>query len=233
MNKRYYAVLILVAVLALLCNISDSSAATTTTFTNDQVANASESVQSYVETNHNLPNNVTIVGTTVSMPTLLELESTAITNINNNSTDNITLGTYGNATGISDTLTTGNLTNDTYTSIANNVTTYMTTNNKAPGYESTSLGKMGYNSLVYTFAEILHSYEVGQVLPYIVNVNHWATVANRSTVFINMKDIGYVAGTVTSYVETNHNLPPNVTVSNANVNMYQFLNLEGTLRTQR
>ena len=228
MKKLYYIMLIICGML-IFFNTDDVAAVNSTSFSVDEVVNASGSVQSYVEANHQLPVNVTISGTTVNMPQFLKLESTAVYNINNNITTLISLGSYNSAPAPSETITTkGNLTNTNYISLASNVKSFMDSNGRAPNYQSTSLGNMRYEALVYTFAQILNSYGVAQALPNFVNIVPWTTVSNNSTVFITMGQINNAAGTVQSYVEANHQLPASVTISNSKVSMPQFLKLETT-----
>ncbi len=226
-KSRVLYLMLILTLLALFFNIGNVSATNSTNFTVDQIGNASFSVQSYVEANHKLPNNVTIAGTTMTMPQFLNLETTAVHNIYNNITTNITLGSYNNATNPSESITTtGNLTNTSYVTLANNVMSYMSTNGRAPNYQSTSLGNMRYENLVYTFAEIMNSYMVAKDLPNFIIVRPWTTITNSSTKFINMNEINYAAETVKCYVETNHQIPNNVTVSGNQVTMPQFLKLE-------
>ena len=114
-KSRVLYLMLILTLLALFFNIGNVSATNSTNFTVDQIGNASFSVQSYVEANHKLPNNVTIAGTTMTMPQFLNLETTAVHNIYNNITTNITLGSYNNATNPSESITTtGNLTNTSY-----------------------------------------------------------------------------------------------------------------------
>ena len=51
-------------------------------FTNNQIINASATINSDVMTTHGLPSSITINGTSVSMARLLQLETTAVTDIN-------------------------------------------------------------------------------------------------------------------------------------------------------
>lgn len=223
-KSKFFSIILIVTALILFSNICCVSA---TNFTVDQVGNASTSVQMYVEANHQLPNNVTIAGTTVTMPQFLKLETTAIYNINNNITTNITLASYNNATSPSETITTtGNLTKTNYLTLANNVISFMDSNGRAPNYQSTSLGNMRYENLVYTFSEIMNSYMYAKALPDFIVVRPWTVVSNNSTVFITMSQISNAADTVQFYVEKNHQLPSYVTITGSTVNMPQFLKLE-------
>jgi len=217
--------MLILFVLIFFFSISNVSA-TNETFSVDDVVNASSSVQSYVETNHKLPDSVYISGHSVSMEQFLKLQATAISNIKNNVTTDISLASYNNASNPSETITqSGNLSNSSYISLANNVSAYMDTNGRAPDYRTTTLGNMRYESLIYTFSQILNSYRVAKVLPSIVRVNPWTTISNNSTVFISMNQISDMAETIQTYIETNHKLPNNVTISGNKITMPQFLKL--------
>ncbi|MCE5214782.1 MAG: right-handed parallel beta-helix repeat-containing protein, partial [Methanobacterium sp.] len=228
MKNKYLYNTLLIIIFILFLNISSVSA-TNTTFSLEDVTNASSSVQTYVETNHQLPNNVTISGTTLNMPQFLKLETTTIYNINNNITTEITLDNYNIANSPSETITiTGNLTKANYLTLNNNIISFMNSYGRAPNYQTISYGNMRYENLVYTFAEILNSYRVAKVLPDFIVVRPWTMVTNNITMFINMGQIKTAADTVQIYIETNHQLPQHVTIAGSTVNMPQFLKLETT-----
>jgi len=197
-----------------------------TNFTADEIGNASTSVQTYVEANHKLPNNVTISGTTVTMPQFLKLETTATYNIQNNITTDITLENYNTAPNPSETATNGQLTQSNYITLANNVKSFMNENGRAPNFQTTSLGNLGYESLVYTFSQVMNSYRVGKVLPDFIIIRPWTFVTNNTTKFITMNQINVAADTVQSYIETKHQLPNHVTISKYTVSMPSLLRLE-------
>ena len=198
-------------------------------FSKDDLSDAWSSVQSYVEKNHKLPNNVILSGTAITMPQLLQLEATVITDINNNITISIPPGTYNNATNPSENITiSGNITKANYLTLATTINSYMSINGIAPNYESTSLGNMRYENLVYTFAQILNSYTSTKVLPNIIIIQPWSLITNNNTVFIAPDQIQTAAKTVQSYIETNHQLPDHVTILSSIVTMPQFLKLEIT-----
>ena len=193
----------------------------------DALLDSAYSVQAYIEANHKLPSNVTINGTTVDLAQFLKLATTAAININTSVNASIPLESYGTATSPSENITAnGNLNRTDYISLANNIKSYMDSNRKAPNYQTISLGNMRYESLVYTFAQILNSYSVVEALPDYIVVRPWTLVANNSTAFISMDQIANAADTVQSYIETNHTLPDHVTILGSKVSMSNFLKLE-------
>ncbi len=203
------------------------NAAAPPSLTVEELQYAASSVQAYIETNHELPANVTVGEKTISMAQFLQLTNIAVTNLNTNITTAIPIGNYTSALNSSETITTtGNLTKTNYLSLAASVKSYMDSNGRAPDYRTISLGNMGYESLVYTFAQILRSYQVAKVLPNFLTIVPWTIVANNSTTFITMDKIKNAADTVQSYIETNHQLPDHVTISQSVITMPQFLKLE-------
>lgn len=193
----------------------------------DDLLYAASSVKSYIEAKHELPSNITINGKTVNMAQFLKLASAASININNNVNASISLENYTVATNPSENITTnGNLNKTSYITLATNISSYMTSNGRAPDYQTISLGNLRYESLVYTFAQILSSYGVGKVLPNYIIIRPWTVVSNNSTVFVTMSQINNAADTLQSYIETNHTLPNHVTISESKVTMPQFLKLE-------
>ena len=57
---------------------------TSTVFiTTEQIKNASETVKSYVDTNHTLPSTVTVSGIQITMPQFLKLVAKSVINIEN------------------------------------------------------------------------------------------------------------------------------------------------------
>jgi hypothetical protein len=219
---------ILIFVLTLFLNISDVSAVSATnntTFTIDQVSTASGTVQSYVETNHKLPSNVTMAGTTVSMSQYLKLSTTALLNINGSLNTSIALKSFGTAPSPQEDINNGYFNSTEYLGLAKDINSFIDANGRAPNYQITSLGKMRYESLVYMYSQILSSYQTNKVLPGVIMVNNWKLVSNTKTIFLNLDQVISAAGTVKSYVETNHKLPVNVTIGTKSVTMPQFLEL--------
>lgn len=195
-------------------------------FTNDQVESAAKTVQAYVETNHQLPTNVIINGTTVTMPQFLQLATTALLNIDRSLYSSIALKSYNTATNPSETINnSGDITYTDYIEFANDINTYMRINGKAPDFITTKLGTMRYESLVYMYSQILSSYNATSTLAEFITVNPWSTVSNSSTIFITTDQIKNASETVKSYIDTNHTLPSSVNISGNDISMPQFLKL--------
>lgn len=194
MRKLFFAVTLVA--LALLLSAGNVSAANYTNVTVDQVTKASGSVQSYVETNHKLPDSVNISGSPVSMSQFLELSTTAVLNINSNSNEQITLGNYSNPSAPSENVTSRNINKTEYLDIAKRVKSYMDSNGRASNYATqTSTGStIRFESLVYMYSKILNSYNTNKVLPDRIILNPWTDLTStiNSPNVIGSKDYGYV-----------------------------------------
>ncbi|MCE7698661.1 MAG: Ig-like domain-containing protein [Methanobacterium paludis] len=210
-----------------------------TSFATDGIIGAAERVNTYVETNHRLPSNITISGIQVNMRQFLKLSTKTVLNINNDLTTPIILESVGNAPNPAETMTNGIFNSTEYLNIANRVNSFMNSNGKAPNYATSSLGNMRYESLVYMYSQILSSYNNKNVLPSFIRVNSWSVVSNSNTVFYSVDQVNDAASRVKAYVEVNHRLPNYVTIFGKQVTMAQFLqlsnaellNINGTLCT--
>ena len=226
MRKTYFAVL-LISGLALLLTVGAVSAATTNgaILTTDQVNSAAATVESYVETNHRIPGNVTISGKKLSAPQFLEISTTVVLHIGNNSNTSVTVGEYKNASSSTESVKSGFISYNEYITIAKNVKSYMDSNGRAPNYAVSSQGNIRYESLVYMYSQILNSYNKNKVLPNYISFTPWVVVSNKNTVFYSIDQVNNASKKVKSFMEVNHRLPDYVNFSGKQVSMPQFLEL--------
>ncbi|MDZ4172269.1 MAG: hypothetical protein CVV28_11100 [Methanobacteriales archaeon HGW-Methanobacteriales-1] len=222
-NKYFMTVLLIFGLALLLC--TNVSAANVTT---DQVANASGTVKSYVETNHALPSSVNVSGNSVNMPQYLELSTKAVLNINNNSSSNINIRTVSAPTAPSETMTAGVINKTEYLDIANRVNTYMVTNGRAPNYASSTQGNIRYESLVYMYSQIMNSYGVEGILPDFIPTDPWSLISKSTTKFFSVAEVTNASDRVKSYIEINHRLPNYVTIAGKQVSMTSYLKIATT-----
>jgi len=199
---------------------------TTKFITMNQINVAADTVQSYIETKHQLPNHVTISKYTVSMPSLLRLEAQYIKNGNGKLYQSIPLGRYGTAPNPYESITGGNLEKADYLNSTTDIISFMNDNGRAPNGITTIRGTIRYESLVFTYAEIINSASEKLILPNYIRLTPWTTVSNTNTVFINMDQINTAASTVKLHIETNHTLPSYVNISGRQISMPNFLKLE-------
>lgn len=196
-------------------------------YSEDQVNDAAHRVKSFIEANHRLPNYVTISGKEVSMPSFLKLATTTLLNIGGSFYASIVLQSCGEATNPEENITNKNMGQLEYIRIASNIRTFMDKDifGRAPNYATTSFGKMRFESLVYMYAQLLDYYNSTDYLPVNVTVTPWSVISNTNTVFFTANHVNSAAGTVKSYIETNHALPGSVTIAGKQVTMPQFLQL--------
>ncbi|WP_424355085.1 pseudomurein-binding repeat-containing protein [Methanobacterium sp. MBAC-LM] len=150
-------------------------------FTVSQITDAAARVKAYIETNHKLPNYVTIGTTQVEMPEFLKLLTAGLLQINNGTTTSITLKDINSAAKPSESVKSGNITKSGYLDLAKRVNTFIDANGALPNYATSSLGKLNYQSLIYTFSKIMAFYKTNERLPSYVTVKPWSTVGSSST----------------------------------------------------
>ena len=195
-------------------------------FTIDQVAAAAGTIESYVNFYHQLPANVSIAGSQVTMAQFLELEAQAIVNIyNNNLTLPLAVGNYKSPNGDYDNITEPGPCS-WYLTLANSVVPFMNSNKQAPSYYSMNNNTyaLGYSNVIYGFAQILNSYEENnKILPSFYDLVPWSVISNSSTVLFTTDQINTASDYIKNYIESNHRLPSNVSVAGTSVTMPQYL----------
>jgi len=202
--------------------VSDPNAAT---FTLDQVASAATWVKNYVETNHTLPDYVTMGTYNVSMPSFLELLTTSVLQINNGTSTTVDYLSFSTAPTPKDTIQNGTMAKTEYLKFASDVKSFMDSKGIAPEYAyNTTLGLyFGYQNMVYTYAKIMDSYNTNKVLPASVAMKPWKILSDTNLATFTLSQITTAATWVKNYVDTNHQLPGYVTINGVNVIMPTFL----------
>lgn len=151
------------------------------TFTTTQINSASSKVKTFVETNNRLPNYVTISNTQVSMAQFLQLQVDDVAAVNSGSTTPIVLKKVNNATNPTDSLKVGTLTKSEYLNVAQQISASINSTGAAPGSVNTSLGKMRFESMIYTYSKVLDYYSINKRLPNTVSVKPWSTSTTSTT----------------------------------------------------
>ncbi len=152
-----------------------------TSFTVKQINNAAAKVKAYVETNHKLPDYVTIGTTQVQMSDFLKLMVANLLQLNNRKTSSITLKSAGSAANPSENAKSGTITKTGYLDLAKRVNAFINANGILPNYATSSLGKLNYKSLIYTFSKVLAFYNTNSRLPSYVTVKPWSKVGTSDT----------------------------------------------------
>lgn len=146
------------------------------TFTLNEITSAAANVKSFIETNHRLPAYVTISGMSITMPDFLRMLTTELLQINNGTTTPISAKGVDSPTNdnVKDSIY-GNIGLAEYISIAEKISSFIDTNDKAPDFETSSLGDISYKSLVYIYSKILNYYGQNGDLPSYVTVDSYIT----------------------------------------------------------
>lgn len=135
-----------------------------------QVISAAATVKSYYESNKILPSSITISSQSVNMSTLLYLLATATIQVNSANTADITLKNVNAATSPSGSIKSGNIYRSEFVTIAQNILSYISGNNRAPDYLGTSLGNLSFDKAVYMYSKIMNFYKSNNRLPNYVSI---------------------------------------------------------------
>lgn len=215
--------------------------------TQSQILTATKTVNTYINNNKKLPNYVTIGGYDFSMQEYMYLLSKTIYYKYNKKTTQVDIKyNIKNPTSPTGATIKGSFTKAQYYSYAKSLITYVDKNNKIPNYLTTKLGKMQYQTAVYTFNKLLYysathngalasSVSVDIAKTHTLNKNlpmYERSQAKTSTVTssgssktLSQSLIWSAATSVKSYVDKNNKLPNYVTISGNNYSMPEFLYL--------
>ena len=178
---------------------------TSTRFTVKQINNAAARVKAYVETNHKLPDYVTIGTTQVQMSDFLKLLTANLLQLNSGKTSSITLKSINSAAKPSESVKSGTITKAGYLDLAKRVNAFINTNGILPNYATSSLGKLNYKSLIYTFSKVLAFYNTNSRLPTYVTVKPWSKVGTSDTSTSNSSTP--VPASLQQYLKSTTNCP--------------------------
>ncbi|WP_281774333.1 hypothetical protein, partial [Methanobacterium formicicum] len=196
-------------------------------FTIQQITKTAIEVKNFLEGNKYLPEFITVNGVVMNQSQFIYLLVTATSHANAGDNSLITLLNAKKPISGTETIIGGNLLHDEYINIADTVKSYIEANKKAPSLTSTSLGQMGYQSLLYMYCRILNQYNLNQELPISINVKPWKTtnipIYDKSSFTIS--EITQTAGEVKVFVDDNGYMPEWITVGGVLLNQSQFLHL--------
>jgi len=142
-------------------------------FTISQIQSAAASIKSYIETNHRLPNYVTIGTRQVLMPEMLRLMTSSVLQLNSGIKTSLTLKNVDSPSDPTESTVIGEITLSEYLNIAQRIKSYIDSNGAAPNHASSSLGNIGYESAIYMYSKILGFYNSNNRLPNYVTMNIW------------------------------------------------------------
>lgn len=134
-----------------------------------QLISASATIQKYYTTHNNkLPSSLKVAGQTLTMPQLLKLFTTASINIYRKNLKPISVTAVKNPTSPGGIYVAGKLYN--YLTIAKNIDKFINSNRRAPNNAQTTLGKIPFSKLVYTYAKVVNFYGQNKRLPNYVTI---------------------------------------------------------------
>jgi len=141
------------------------------TFTTSQINAASVNVKSFVDTNDRLPNYVTVSKTKVTMPQFLQLLVEDLYQVSEGTSTSIVLKNVKTASNPIEDVKSGTLPKSEYLDLALQIDASIDATGNAPDYVNSTLGKISYETLIYTYSKIMSYYNTNQKLPDTVSVN--------------------------------------------------------------
>ena len=191
-----------------------SSTATTKTISIKDILTGSSNLKKYIENNGNLPNTVTAGGITFTTPEFLYLMSQAIYQIGNSNSSSIEYisGVSAAESPSGDTISSQNLNEADFITVANNVAKFIRTYKQAPNYASSAVGKIIYSELVDAFSRILAYYNSNNDLPNYVVVTY-GSGSSASTASGNGLNQKNTVSDVSAFLKSTTNCP----VGNSNI----------------
>ncbi|PKL66220.1 MAG: hypothetical protein CVV28_11995, partial [Methanobacteriales archaeon HGW-Methanobacteriales-1] len=158
-------VLLLVFVfLSFFVFLGDVSAASNSSLTWAEVENSSYAVQTFTESHGDIPSSVSVSGKKVTDNAYLEVLCKAVVKANTNDKTSVSVVGRGNAPAPSGTAK-GTLSKSQYLTVAKNIKSFYTDNNRAPNYAESSIGNIRYETLVYMYSKVMNYYRVHDTLP--------------------------------------------------------------------
>jgi hypothetical protein len=157
-----------------------STTTTSASFTLSQINYAASRVKAFFDKNQRLPGYVTISNLQVSMPQFLQLLNEDLLKVSSGSKTAVTLKTVKTPASPVENISSGNISRTEYISLAKTMKTFIDSNGVAPNYVKTSLGKIGYESLVYTYSKVMNFYSTNSKLPNYVSVKPWNTYGSTN-----------------------------------------------------
>ncbi|MDP2837339.1 MAG: NosD domain-containing protein, partial [Methanobacteriaceae archaeon] len=171
-------VLLLVFVfLSFFVFLGDVSAASNSSLTWAEVENSSYAVQTFTESKGDIPSSVSVSGKKVTDNAYLEVLCKAVVKANTNDKTSVSVVGRGNAPAPSGSAS-GTLTKSQYLTVANNIKSFYTDNNRAPNYAVSSIGNIRYETLVYMYSKVMNYYRIHDTLPSSISFSHISGISS-------------------------------------------------------
>ena len=163
-------------------NFNSLSSTSSKTISIKDVVTGATNLKTFYTTNSRLPNTVTTGGYTFTLAEFLYVMSKAIYQIGNSNSNAISILTgVSEPTSPSGASISSTLSLSEYVTVANNVANFISANNRAPNYASSSLGNIIYSELVDSFSRILTFYGSQARLPETVAITYSTSSSSSSS----------------------------------------------------
>ena len=156
--------------LALTLLLTGSASAAQLTY--NEVSNASKIIADQASKTGKIPSQITLNNKNITLDDYLYAATTTTIKLNTNQKTTITTNNYKPPTNPPTTTSTGTLTKNGYLQTAQNIKKYMETYKRSPNYATTTIGKVNYQSLIYTYSRIINFYNTNGRLPNYVTIKN-------------------------------------------------------------
>jgi transglutaminase-like putative cysteine protease len=179
---------------------SPSGGSAISVFSLDQIQKAATNVKKYIETNHKLPNYVTVGTTQIKPVDFLRLMIIGAIEIGDDVKMPASLKAVGTPGIPLESIKSGNLTEASYLDLAKRLKTFIDANGKIPNHATTPLGEIKYESMIFLFAKILSFEDTNSRLPSYVSVTPWSIVSTPASAPVPSDLQKYLAATANCQV---------------------------------
>lgn len=216
----------------------DVNTKVTNDITNNQVIDASKEVQTFVQNNHELPNDISVNGKQVTMNEFLYLVSQTLINVNKEDYAGVDYLELPEQSINTNNMVSGTLTKNQYLSLCTSIIDFIKTNNIAPDTRGISLGIIQFKSMVYHLATALNTYSTTGKLPDSLNIDDSVfekssvtkfSAAGETPIIFTVAQITVASEKVVNYVKKHNKLPNSVTIGKTKVNTAEYLYLVAKL----
>jgi len=220
-------------------SLSSTSTSTTPTTGSVKIADilsAANTLKTSIASSGVVPEKVTVAGVSYSTPQFLYMMSQAIVLIDSGKTTAEVLPVTASAPSSSSGDASGKLLETDYVDVASRVASYISSNQQAPNYASSDLGKIKYENLVDAFARVLAYYKTNSQMPNYVVIKEISSSTSSTTTTtptsssataktISIKNILTGASNLKTYISNNNKLPTTVTAGGITFTTEEFLYL--------
>ena len=164
-------------------SLTSTSTSSSKTISVKNVVTGATNLKNFYDSYKRLPNTVTIGGYEFTLPEFLYVMSQAIYQIGNSNTNAISIitGVSAPSSPSGDTISSKDLAQSDYLTVAKNVASFIAANKYAPNYASSAVGKIIYSELVDSFSRILKFYGTEGRLPSYVTISYTASSTSSSS----------------------------------------------------